>query len=135
MAIEMCENLFGIEEEVDNKYTGKVSIPQYLPKDEKPRIDELCNTYKYGQLVSKIKASNVSEEEKKFLLDAATRHIVFNYSKIANYYAHSSKEMQELMEDSALVILDIDDAIAKGYVKLSKNIEKIMRTTGRMVGE
>ena len=77
----------------------------------------------------------MTEEEKKFLLAAATRHLVFNYSKIANYYAHSSKEVQELMEDSALVILDIDDAIAKGYVKLSKNIEKIMRTTGKMVEE
>lgn len=135
MSVELFDNLFGVEEEIDNKYTGKVSIPQYLPKDEKPRIDELCNTYKYDQLVSKINRAKLSEEEKKFLLLAATRHIVFNYSKIANYYAHSSKEVQELMEDSALVILDIDDAIAKGYVKLSKNIEKIMRTTGRMVGE
>lgn len=129
------DNLFGIEEEVDTKYTGKVSIPQYLPKNEKPNLYELCNTYKYDKLINKIKASNLSEEEKKFLMVAASRHIVFNYSKIADYYAHSSKEMQELMEESALVIIDIDDAIANGYVKLSKNIEKIMRTTGRQAGE
>lgn len=133
--METYDNLFGIEEEVDDKYTSKVSIPQYLPKDEKPRIDELYSTYKYDQLVSRINRAEVTEEEKKFLLAAAARHLVFNYSKIANYYAHSSKEVQELMEDSALVILDIDDAIAQGYVKLSKNIEKIMRTTGRMVEE
>lgn len=133
--MEYFENLFGVEEEVDTKYTSKVSIPQYLPKDEKPRIEELYNTYTYDQLVSRINHAKITEEERKFLLAAATRHLVFNYSKIANYYAHSSKEVQELMEDSALVILDIDDAIAKGYVKLSKNIEKIMRTTGRMVGE
>ena len=55
---------------------------------------------------------------------------MFNYSLIADYYAHASKEMQELMEQSALVILDIDDAIANGYVKLSSDIEKIMNTTG-----
>ena len=133
--METYDNLFGIEEEVDTKYTSKVSIPQYLPKDEKPRIDELYSTYKYDQLVSRINCAKVTEEEKKFLLAAAARHLVFNYSKIANYYAHSSKEVQELMEDSALVILDIDDAIAKGYVKLSKNIEKIMRTAERMVEE
>ena len=30
--------------------------------------------------------------------------------------------MQELMEDSALVIIDFDDAIAKGYVQLSKQV-------------
>ena len=34
--------------------------------------------------------------------------------------------MQELMEDSALVIIDFNDAIAKGYVKLNKRIENIL---------
>ena len=38
------------------------------------------------------------------------------------------------MEDSALVILDLNDAIANGYIRLSKNIEKIMRETGRLAG-
>ena len=127
-------NLFGIEEEVDTKYTAKVDIPQYLPKNEKPRISELCDTYKYEKLCMDIKSSKLPEEEKEFLLLAATRHIVFNYSKIADYYAHSNKQMQELMEDSALVILDLNDAIANGYIRLSKNIEKIMRETGRLVG-
>lgn len=127
-------NLFGIEEEVDTKYTAKVDIPQYLPKNEKPRISELCDTYKYEKLCMDIKSSKLPEEEKEFLLLAATRHIVFNYSKIADYYAHSNKQMQELMEDSALVILDLNDAIANGYIRLSKNIEKIMRETGRLAG-
>ena len=113
-------NLFGIEEEVDTKYTAKVDIPQYLPKNEKPRISELCDTYKYEKLCMDIKSSKLPEEEKEFLLFAATRHIVFNYSKIADYYAHSNKQMQELMEDSALVILDLNDAIANGYIRLSK---------------
>lgn len=31
--------------------------------------------------------------------------------------------MQELMEDSALVILDYDDAIAKGYARLKGEID------------
>lgn len=132
MAIEMFDNLFGVEEEVDEKYTAKVDIPQYLPKNEKPPIYALCDTYKYEQLLSEIKAAKIPEEEKRFLYMAAARHIVFNYSKIADYYAHSSKTTQELMEKSALIILDIDDAIANGYIKLSKNIEKIMRETGRL---
>ena len=127
-------NLFGIEEEVDTKYTARVDIPQYLPKNEKPRISELCDTYKYEKLCMDIKSSKLPEGEKEFLLLAATRHIVFNYSKIADYYAHSNKQMQELMEDSALVILDLNDAIANGYIRLSKNIEKIMRETGRLAG-
>jgi hypothetical protein len=132
MSVDIFDNLFGVEEEVDEKYTAKVDIPQYLPKNEKPSVHSLCNTYKYEQLMSEIKAAKIPEEEKQFLYLAAARHIVFNYSKIADYYAHSTKTTQELMEKSALIILDIDDAIANGYIKLSKNIEKIMRETGRL---
>lgn len=124
-------NLFGIEEtEEDKKYTTKVGVPQYLPSAECPRLDSLANLSKYKELLRNINASNVSEKEKEFLRLAATRHIVFTYSKIADYYAHATKEMQELMEQSALVIIDINDAIANGYVKLSKNIKKIMEETG-----
>lgn len=128
-------DLFNIQEEVDDKYTAKVNIPQYLPTNDKPSISELFNDIKYKQLLSNIAKADIPEEEKEFLRLAATRHIVFNYARIADYYAHSNKEVQELMEESALVIIDINDAIANGYVKLSKNIEKIMRETGRYANE
>lgn len=130
-------DLFEIKEDkiIDNKYTKKVNIPQYLPKNVKPNIMELCNDTKTVKLINEIKNSNVTDEEKEFLIKAARRHQVFNYSKIADYYAHSNKEMQELMEKSALVIIDIDDAIANGYVKLSKNIEKIMNESGKIANE
>jgi len=45
-----------------------------------------------------------------------------NFELIANYYAHASKECQELMEDSALVIIDFEKALEKGYVTLSDKI-------------
>lgn len=129
-------DLFGIGTEVDSKYTTKVNIPQYLPKADAPTsVYPLYDDRKYKELLQEIHSSNVSEEQKNFLRLAAARHIVFNYSKIADYYAHSDKEMQELMEKSALVIIDFNDAIANGYVKLSKNIEKIMQETGRPVKE
>ena len=47
----------------------------------------------------------------------------WNDEKIADYYAHSSKEMQMLMEKSALVIIDFEKAIQLGYVKLSEEIK------------
>lgn len=119
------------EKEDNNPYTAKVSIPQYLPSTNCPMLVELYDTSKYAELIRDINNSSLPEDEKKFLRFAATRHIVFRYDKIADYYAHGSKELQELMEKSALVIIDIDDAIANGYVKLSKNIENIMRNTGR----
>lgn len=119
----------------DDVYTKKTLIPQYTPSISKPHISELYNTEKYSKLVRGIKTANISEEEKKFLLLAASRHIVFNYAKIADYYAHADKETQELMEQSALVILDIDDAIANGYVKLSKDIRKILEESGEIAGD
>lgn len=129
-------NIFGLEPEVvDDKYTTKVNIPQYLPSAEKPPLEALFDDKKYRELMTAISLSSVSEEEKAFLRLAASRHIVFTYAKIADYYAHSGPEMQKLMEQSALVIIDIDDAIANGYVRLSKNIEKIMKATGRQAGE
>ena len=122
-------------ESQDNRYTKKVEIPQYAPSDEKPRLEALIDFDKYSKLLANINKSNVSEEEKKFLKYAAARHIVFRYSLIADYYAHASKEMQDLMEQSALVILDIDDAIANGYVKLSKDILAILEQSGEIAGE
>ena len=110
-----------------NKYSRLVDIPQYLPSDVAPSIESLYSYKKYSELINRINKSNVSEEEKKFLRYSASRHIVFNYAQIADYYAHATPEMQELMEQSGLVILDIDDAIANGYVKLSKRLEEIRK--------
>ena len=123
--------LFTIPRETkENIYTKKAEIPQYQPSEIAPHIGSLCNIEKYSKLMRDINNASISDEEKQFLRLAASRHIVFNYSKIADYYAHASEEMQNLMEDSALVILDVDDAIAKGYIKLSKDIENIMSTSG-----
>jgi len=129
-------NLFDFEEsEEDKKYTTKVNIPQYLPSMDCPKLEDCIDLTKYYELLRNIDSSNVSEDEKKFLRFAATRHIVFTYSKIADYYAHADKEMQELMEQSALVIIDVDDAIANGYIKFSRAIEDIMQRTGRQANE
>ena len=110
----------------DTKYSRAIRVPQYTPSNEKPTIESLYDATKYSKLLARINKSDVSEEEKKFLKFAASRHIVFTYSKIADYYAHASKEMQELMEESALVILDMDDAIANGYVALSEKMKQLI---------
>lgn len=118
-------NLFGVVEEPENDgiYTTKIKAPTYEPKNKKPHILELCDTYKTKHLIKKIEDSTLPSEEKEFLIEAAKRHNVFNYEKIADYYAHSSKEMQELMEESALVIIDFGKAIQLGYVRLCEQIK------------
>ena len=108
------------------KYNYKMNVPQYTPKSSPPLLSECVNNSKYKELKNKIEQSTVSDTEKKFLLCAAKRHIVFNYSKIADYYASASPEMQELMEDSALVIIDFDNAIANGYIKLNQRMSNIV---------
>lgn len=115
------------QKEEDKKYSKITRIPQYEITGTKPQIAELYNSKKYSELMYKINNSSVSSEEKEFLKKAATRHIIFNYAQIAEYYAQASKEMQELMEESALVLIDIDDAIANGYLKLSKTINNIIQ--------
>ena len=97
--------------------------PIYEPKSiAPPHILELVNSEKTKRLIRKIEKSNVSEEEKAFLIEAAHRHSVFNYSKIAEYYCHATKEMQELMEESALVVIDFDSALEQGFTKLQRGI-------------
>ena len=112
----------GGDGEADEHYTHKITSPVYEPKNEKPDLSTLTDSGRTDELLAKIEASNVSPDEKEFLRQAAARHTVFDYAKIADYYAHASKEMQELMDDSALVIIDFGKAIEKGYIRLSDEI-------------
>ena len=119
-----------LEAETENPYSSNVKIPHYDVTGIKPRTEELVNMDKVRELIVKIDASSLPDAEKEFLRAAAYRHAVFNYRNIAEYYANSNVEMQELMEDSALVIIDIDDAIAKGYAKLSSEIDDMAGEDG-----
>lgn len=123
-------NLFGNEFlhdtsiEPSKKYTMKVESPIYEPKNHCPNILELYNNEKVKRMIREINNSSLNEMEKKFLIEAAHRHTVFNYSKIADYYPYASKEMQVLMEKSALVIIDFDKSIEYGFTKLQKEIHE-----------
>ena len=109
---------------LDTKYTSKIKAPVYEPKNVCPHILELFNTRKTDRLIQDIKNSKATEYEKQFLIEAAHRHTKFSYSKIADYYSHASKEVQELIEQSALVIIDFDKAIEYGYIQVCTEISK-----------
>jgi hypothetical protein len=116
--------MFGIlEDQGEKKYTTKIDAPIYEPKNQKPHILELYDNQKTKRLIREIDQSSLPTEEKMFLVDAARRHTIFNYEKIADYYANSSKEMQHLMERSGLVIIDFEKAIEYGYVKICEDIK------------
>ena len=112
------------EAEKEEKYSNKIQAPVYEPNHEKPSILALCDANKTKRLILEINNSILPEEEKEFLRRAAWRHTVFNYERIADYYAHSSPEMQRFMEESALVIIDFGQAIELGFVKLCDDIRE-----------
>lgn len=109
---------------LDDKYTHKTSTPIYTPSNEKPAITDCYNSEKRDKLIQRINESQIPPEIKEFLKLASNRHISFNYSLIADFYAHSNKEIQELFEQNALVIIDYERAIQDGYVKIKKTIEE-----------
>jgi ParB-like chromosome segregation protein Spo0J len=112
------------------KYTMKTDVFTYEPTGDKPALNALFDDKKTNKLIEEIKKSNLDEAEKYFLTMAAYRHTVFNFEKIANYYAHSGKDVQSLMENSALVIIDFEDAIAGGFVNLTKKLKKLIEKNG-----
>ena len=67
---------------------------------------------------------------KEFLLIAANRHVQFDYKQIAEFYPHQSPEIQRLMEESALVIIDADDAIRNGYANFLTTIAELEQLDG-----
>ena len=111
------------EEPIDDRNLFQDKI-QYEPTGADVNLDDLVDKDKYFELVKEIDNSNISEEAKSFLRIAATRHIVFNYKNIAEYYAgKATAEEQGLFERSALVILDFQNALKNGFVKLTNRLD------------
>ena len=117
-------NMFGdsFEKKEKSSYSTAINLPIYEPKGNKPDVFELIDKSKSNRIINEINSSSLPDDEKAFLIEAAKRHTVFNYQKIANYYAHASPEMQEFMERSALVIIDFDKAYALGYITLANDL-------------
>lgn len=118
-------NVWTDDEEPDETYTMDTNIPQYEPTGDVPNVRDIVDTEKADDLMAEIKASGVSKDEKAFLMLAACRHYVFDYRGAAEYYAQAGEEMQRLMERSALVLIDVEDAIKYGYANLSEEIERL----------
>ena len=124
--VTLLEELEQMEKERKERYTRKVDIPQYEIQGDKPEMYDLVDKMKYNELMAEIEELSVTDEEKAFLKLSATRHLAFNYTNVAEFYAHASVEMQRAMEKHALVIIDFDDALKYGYVKLTKSIHDLI---------
>lgn len=116
----------GDGEKEESRYTAKIIAPVYEPREQQPKLCDCVDVGKYNALMEAINANKkLPKDVREFLALAAHRHIVFNYEKIADYYAHAPKEVQALMEESALVIIDFDKAIEGGFVKATEWIKSM----------
>lgn len=111
-------------------FTPLIKVPQYEIVGKKPKIGEMLDVSRFQQLMDEITQADLPDEIRRFLTAAASRHFVFNYAKIAEFYPHQTAEVQQLMEQSALIILDVDDAIANGYVSFSRMMSEIRTKDG-----
>lgn len=109
----------------DDRYTSKIAIPVYEPKGDKPPLSDLIDRSKTERLIANINTANIPEDVKIFLRLAAERHTAFHFGRIAEFYCHASQELQELMEQSGLVIIDFDKAIENGFVHLTDRLGKL----------
>jgi len=113
-----------INKEEEEKYTSKIETPVYEPKKDKPSHSQLYDDSKAKELIDEINQSDISADDKAFLILAAKRHVVFNFEEVAEFYAHSDDKVQRLMERSAMVIIDFNQAIENGFVELSQEIQE-----------
>ena len=126
--MDMSEFGFDVGEplEHENPYTQKTDIPQYQITGENVSVFDLYSDGKAQELIEEINRADIDEKIKAFLRLAAYRHVIFNYQNIAEFCAKSDPETQALMEKSALVIIDINDAIRNGYTLLREEIADIV---------
>lgn len=115
----------GGNSQLDGRYTMKIETPVYEIKGECPALSECYETEKTDELLAEIESADIPEDVKQFLRLASYRHTRINFTKVAEYYAHAPKEVQELMENNALVIIDFNKAIEKGFVEMSKGIDQL----------
>lgn len=123
---DVLELLSSQEEEDEENYVRNLKPPVYEPTSEQPEVEQLFDDTHTKVLMEEIEAvTDLPEEVRAFLAHAARRHTVFNFDLIAEFYAHASPSEQRLFERSGLVIIDFEDAIANGFVKLDKRMASI----------
>lgn len=128
--VDEITDLFDPSPEADglsDNYSRKIEAPIYEITGERPKISEMIDRTKTEALQKTIMETSLPDDVRSFLLYAAERHTVFNFKNIAEYYAHADATTQELMEQSALIIIDFDRAIEDGFIKLATGMMEQVR--------
>jgi hypothetical protein len=115
------------KEGLSENYSRKIEAPIYEITGKCPSVPEMMDRAKTEALQAEIDRAKLPDDVRAFLHFAAERHTVFNFRNIAEFYAHADADTQDLMERSALVIIDFDRAIEEGFVKLAEGMMNQVR--------
>lgn len=114
-----------MKDEVENPYTQKKDSPIYEITGACPTINDCLSLGIVHEKIERINAADIPEEQKEMLRACAYRFAEINFANMAEYYAHQNGVVQELMEESALIIIDYDRAIEMGLVELDDRMQKL----------
>lgn len=116
----------------EEKYTGKFSIPPFEPSDADYSLNDCIDVDRYVELLKSINQSlkdkEITESEARFLKICASRWIKFHYSKVAQWYAtKASSAMKDLLEKSAMILIDLDKATEYGIIKGVNYVDRVLK--------
>lgn len=123
---DMSDFGFDLDQGEDDIYTGKTEGLIYEPADEKPEAFEMYDLSETQSLQRELNKLNIGIELKEMLEAAAYRFAVFDYSKIADYYANSTDQEKKAIELLEMVIVDRGGKIEKAATKFVDDSEKEM---------
>lgn len=117
---------------MEEKYSRKFAIPPFEPSDADYSLNDCVDVDRYVQLLESINESlnkgEITKSEAKFLKICASRWIKFHYGKTAQWYAtKASSVMKDLLEKSAMVLIDLDKATEYGIIKGANYIDKVLK--------
>lgn len=119
----------------DTQYTTKIETPIYEPIGIDINLKDCCNTEKAQSYIDEILKLNIKDKElKEFLINSATRLYEFNFKNIAEYYSNlKDKEIKDMFEKLALVIIDYNKAIENGYIECVRQLTNLFYEENKQV--
>lgn len=123
---QLLNDLAPKDDDGEEPYSWKAAAPIYTPRGTPPDVTDLYDRSRTEALLAEINELNDAHDLNPELVDllrfAAERHTVFRYDRIADYYPHATAAEQRLIEASALVIIDYEQAIERGFVTLEREL-------------
>ena len=111
-----------------SNYTQKTAIPVYEPQGINVKIKDLYDLSEFNEKLKLIEDLKDNKNLYNFLYFASTRFIKFNFKNIAEYYCNlQDEQVKKVFKDLALIIIDFQDAISRGFIELTEQLEMLER--------